>query len=124
MGIGDKDPGIALAGLRRVDRTIVDDLIGAERANEVDLLGRADRSHVRAACLRDLNRDRPGCALDEHPVAGRERPAVPESEALDGGARALIGFLADREPMPYGRYTHWWAKLTKAAEVHLVGGEP
>jgi hypothetical protein len=43
-------------------------------------------------------------------------------EGLEAEARALIGFLADREPMPYGRYTHWWAKLPKPAEVRVLGG--
>jgi hypothetical protein len=40
---------------------------------------------------------------------------------LDGEARALRAFLAERDPTPYGRYAHWWAKLP-AGEVRLLGG--
>jgi hypothetical protein len=37
-------------------------------------------------------------------------------------ARALVGFLADRDPMVYGRYRHWWAKPLPAAETRLLPG--
>jgi hypothetical protein len=40
---------------------------------------------------------------------------------LDAEARALRAFLAERDPTPYGRYAHWWAKLP-AGEVRLLGG--
>jgi hypothetical protein len=36
-------------------------------------------------------------------------------------AKALAAFLADREPIAYRRYAHWWAKLP-SAEVRLLPG--
>ena len=47
-------------------------------------------------------------------------------DGLAGEARALVPFLADREPEVYGRYHHWWAKLAGAelpdAETRLLPG--
>ena len=40
---------------------------------------------------------------------------------LAGEARALVAFLADREPAVYRRYAHWWSRLP-AAEVRLLPG--
>jgi hypothetical protein len=40
-------------------------------------------------------------------------------EGLAAEARALVAFLADRDPLPYRRYGHWWAKLP-AAEARLL----
>ena len=37
-------------------------------------------------------------------------------------ARALVGFLADRDPAVYGRYRHWWAKPLPAAETRVLPG--
>jgi hypothetical protein len=36
-------------------------------------------------------------------------------------ARALAAFLADRQPVVYGRYVHWWAKLP-SAHVRVLPG--
>jgi hypothetical protein len=36
-------------------------------------------------------------------------------------ARALVSFLAAREPVVYRRYVHWWSKLP-AAEVRVLPG--
>lgn len=41
-------------------------------------------------------------------------------EALAAEARALVAFLADRDPAVYRRYAHWWAKLPSAVEVRLL----
>jgi hypothetical protein len=38
---------------------------------------------------------------------------------LAAEAAALITFLADRQPIVYRRYTHWWKKLPNA-EVRLL----
>jgi hypothetical protein len=43
-------------------------------------------------------------------------------EALAAEARALVAFLAGRDPAVYRRYAHWWAKLPSAAEVRLLPG--
>jgi hypothetical protein len=40
---------------------------------------------------------------------------------LDAEARALVGFLADRDPNVYRRYAHWWARLP-SAETRILGG--
>jgi hypothetical protein len=34
-------------------------------------------------------------------------------------ARALVPFLADRDPEVYRRYHHWWARLPRA-EVRIL----
>ena len=40
---------------------------------------------------------------------------------LETEARALIAFLADRQPDVYRRYSRWWANLP-SAEVRVLGG--
>ena len=40
--------------------------------------------------------------------------------ALDGEARRLRTFLADRDPYVFKRYTHWWSKLPEAT-VRVLG---
>ncbi|HEY7102238.1 MAG TPA: winged helix DNA-binding domain-containing protein [Mycobacteriales bacterium] len=40
---------------------------------------------------------------------------------LAAEARALVAFLADRDPTVYRRYQHWWAKLP-AGETRLLPG--
>ena len=40
---------------------------------------------------------------------------------LETEARALVAFLAERDPAVYRRYAHWWAKLPDA-EVRLLPG--
>jgi hypothetical protein len=42
-------------------------------------------------------------------------------EGLETEARALVAFLADRDPTVYRRYGHWWAKLPPG-ETRLLGG--
>jgi hypothetical protein len=43
-------------------------------------------------------------------------------EGLATEARALVAFLADRDPRLYGRYGHWWRKQLPGAQVLLLGG--
>jgi hypothetical protein len=48
------------------------------------------------------------------------RPLPDETwDGLTGEARALVAFLADRDPAVYRRYGHWWAKLPPA-ETRLL----
>src|SRR5947207_906309 len=42
-------------------------------------------------------------------------------EGLETEARSLLALLADRDPHPYGRYSHWWEKLPRGAEVRVLG---
>ncbi|MFE2722183.1 winged helix DNA-binding domain-containing protein [Kitasatospora sp. NPDC059327] len=42
--------------------------------------------------------------------------------ALAEEARALLAFLADRDPLVYRRYDHWWVKGLPAAETRLLVG--
>lgn len=47
-----------------------------------------------------------------------------DDETWDGFANEasdLVRFLADREPLVYGRYSRWWADLP-AEEVRLLSG--
>jgi hypothetical protein len=46
-----------------------------------------------------------------------------EWDGLEAEARALRAFLADREPLVYRRYGHWWSKGLPAAEVRVLGGD-
>ncbi len=40
---------------------------------------------------------------------------------LAAEAAALVAFLADRQPVVYRRYAHWWAKLPSADTRVLPG---
>src|SRR3954452_18032813 len=42
-------------------------------------------------------------------------------EGLEAEAAALVAFLADREPIVFRRYGHWWSKGLPAAEVRVLG---
>ena len=106
------------------------------------LLAYADRSRVIPPGYRKLvsrmNGDVLPTLLVDGYVAGVWR-AVPEGieatafhplpgsvwEGLAAEARTLLPFLADREPVIYRRYDHWWAKLpdTKLSGGELPGGE-
>ncbi len=41
-------------------------------------------------------------------------------DGLAEEARALVSFLADRDPRVDSRYAHWWAKGFPAAEVRVL----
>jgi hypothetical protein len=42
-------------------------------------------------------------------------------DGLASEAAALAGFLREREPRPFSRHHHWWAKGLPSAEVRLLG---
>jgi hypothetical protein len=102
------------------------------------LLAYSDRSRVIPPDYRRLvihqNGDVLPTLLVDGYVAGVWRPAEGGIEAtafhklsreawtgLAKEARALVAFLADRDPAVYRRYAHWWAKLP-SAEVRLLPG--
>ena len=58
MRVGVDDPVVAFAGRRVVDLRVVDDVVGAERPDEFDLVGAADAGHLGARRLRDLDGER------------------------------------------------------------------
>jgi len=102
------------------------------------LLAYADRGRVIPPAYRTLVIRRNGNVLptllvDGH-VAGVWRPAgdgieattfheLPERawQGLADEARALVSFLAARDPAVYRRYAHWWKELP-AAEVRVLPG--
>ena len=103
------------------------------------LLAYADRSRVIPPDYRRLvihqNGDVLPTLLVDGYVAGVWRPVDGGIEAtafhrlsdeawtgLEAEARALVGFLADRDPTVYRRYAHWWARLSSAADVRLLRG--
>jgi hypothetical protein len=103
------------------------------------LLAYADRSRVIAPDYRRLvihqNGDVLPTLLVDGYVAGVWRPVDGGIEAtafhrlpdeawtgLEAEARALVRFLADRDPTVYRRYAHWWARLPSAADVRLLPG--
>jgi len=102
------------------------------------LLAYADRSRVIPPDYRRLiiqqNGDVLPTLLVDGYAAGVWRPVEGGIEAtafhrlsdeewtgLAAEARALVAFLADREPTVYRRYAHWWTKLP-SAEVRLLPG--
>jgi Winged helix DNA-binding domain len=102
------------------------------------LLAYADRSRVMPAEYRRLvirsNGDLLPTLLVDGYVAGVWRPVEGGIEAtafhalsdeawsgLEAEARALVAFLADREPIVYRRYIHWWSTLP-SAEVRVLPG--
>ncbi len=44
-------------------------------------------------------------------------------DGLEAEARALVAFLAPRDPAVYRRYARWWDGLP-GAEVHVLGRPP
>ena len=103
------------------------------------LMAYRDRSRVippdyRTVVMRNNGDVLPTLLVDGH-VAGVWRPVESGIEAtafhpltddawdgLAAEAAALVGFLADREPMVYRRYGHWWTKGLPSAEVRLLPG--
>lgn len=104
------------------------------------LLAYADRSRVipatyRPSVIRNNGDVLPTLLVDGY-VAGVWRPVDagieatafhPLSratwEALAAEAQSLTAFLADRQPAPYSRYNHWWAKLPEA-EARVLPTRP
>lgn len=103
------------------------------------LLAYVDRGRVmppeyRTLVMRNNGDVLPTLLVDGH-VAGAWRPIEGGIEAtafhalddqawagLETEARALLAFLADREPIIFqGRFAHWWSKLP-SAEVRVLGG--
>jgi hypothetical protein len=102
------------------------------------LLAYADRSRIIPPDYRRLvihqNGDVLPTLLVDGFVAGVWRPVAGGIEAtafqrldreawtgLATEARALVAFLADRDPAVYRRYAHWWAKLPQG-EVRVLPG--
>ena len=102
------------------------------------LLAYADRSRVIPPGYRALVTRRNGDVLPtllvDGQVAGVWRPAGDSIEAtsfhplserawqgLADEARALVSFLAARDPAVYRRYAHWWKELP-GAEVRVLPG--
>ena len=100
------------------------------------LLACADRSRLIPADYRTLvarmNGDMLPALLVDGYVAGVWRPVEGGIEAtafhrlpddvwvgLRAEARAVVAFLADREPQVYRRYEHWWSTLP-GAEVRVL----
>jgi hypothetical protein len=101
------------------------------------LLAYADRGRVippedRSLVTRNNGDVLPTLLVDGF-VAGAWRPAEGGIEAtafhrlgddawdgLEAEARALLAFLAGRDPAVYRRYAHWWDKLPRA-EVRVLG---
>ena len=102
------------------------------------LLAYSDRSRIippeyRTLVMRNNGDVLPTLLVDGY-VAGVWRPVEGGIEAsafhrltaddwngLAAEARALVAFLADREPTVYRRYAHWWTKGLPNAEVRILG---
>ncbi|MEO3742247.1 winged helix DNA-binding domain-containing protein [Plantactinospora sp. B5E13] len=103
------------------------------------LLGYADRSRVVPPEYRTVITRRNGDVLPTLLVDGRvagvwrPTPAGVEAtafhrldeatwEGLAAEARAMVGFLAGRDPAAYRRYGHWWDKGLPGVEVRVLPG--
>ncbi len=76
---GVEDHVVAVAHLGEVLARVVDHLVGAERADEVDVVGAAHPDHGGAEVLRELHRGGPHGArraVDEHGLPGAHAAAV------------------------------------------------
>ncbi len=95
--------------------------------------GRIIPPDVRRLVIRSNGDVLPSLLIDGH-VAGVWRPVDGGIEAtafhrlpddawagLESEARALLTFLADRDPGVYRRYARWWNELP-SAEVRVLGG--
>src|SRR5262249_10561400 len=89
---GVEDNVVGLAVLREVLVQVVDDLVRAERAHELDVRRVADRGYVRPQVLPELHAsgsDRAGSAVDEHLLAldadGSVRVERAEDAVRDAG---------------------------------------
>ena len=93
--------------------------------------GRMMPAEYRKVVMRNNGDVLPTILVDGH-VAGVWRPvedgievsafhrlAEDDWHGLETEARRLRAFLADREPMPYRRYVHWWSDLP-AADVRVL----
>jgi hypothetical protein len=74
LGLADRidDRVVRLAGLREVLPRVVDDLVGAEGPDELDMLRARDAGDVRTEVLRQLDRrraERPRRAVDQEALA-------------------------------------------------------
>ena len=104
---------------------------------EETLLAYDDRSRIVPDAYRKIvtrvNGDVLPTLLVDGYVAGVWRPVEDGIEAtafgsldedawagLDAEARSLRAFLADREPLVYRRYGHWWSKLPEGT-VRILG---
>jgi hypothetical protein len=103
------------------------------------LLAHVDRSRVlppdyRRLVIRSNGDVLPTLLVDGH-VAGVWRAVeggieatafhrLPEDawEGFADEARGLVALLADRDPLVYRRYDHWWSKLP-GGETRLLPGE-
>jgi hypothetical protein len=94
--------------------------------------GRMIPPHYRKVVMRDNGDVLPTLLVDGY-VAGVWRPVEGgieatafhrlEDEAWDGlenEARALVSFLADRDPAVYRRYAHWWDKDLPSTERRVL----
>ena len=86
---------------REVARLVVDQLVGAQAADEFVLGGARRANHVGAASLGDLHGQVPdaaSCPVDQHPLPGRELGGV--DQALPGGEarQRQRGGLGMRQP--------------------------
>ena len=132
--------GVALYDIPGAARPVEDTLAPPRLMAMWDsiLLAYADRSRVIPPGYRRLvarmNGDVLPTLLVDGYVAGVWRPIdqgieatafqrLPDQawEGLAAEAKALVAFLAGREPEVYRRYSHWWTKLP-SAEIRMLPG--
>ena len=118
------------AGAGEVLAAVVDHLVGAERAHEVELAGVVDAGHVRAAPLGELDRERARAAagaVDQHPAPGRGAVGALQRDRTRLGDRRR---LRERQLRRLGRERRLGrdrvlgeaALQREVVAVHLVAG--
>src|SRR5437773_5313036 len=108
-----EDRVVAPAALREVLFRVVDDLIGAERADQLEVPRACDRRHVRSERLRDLHRERsdtPAGAVHEDPLSRLHLRVI--AKTLECGASRD----ADRGRLLERRVARLWCETLLARE--------
>jgi len=100
-----EDEVVLPPGLREVLPAVVDDVVGADRANQLDIPGAAHAGHLRAEGLGDLHRERADPtrrAVDQDRLPGRDMAVI--AKRLEGDhrrhrdRRGLLEGDVDRHP--------------------------
>jgi hypothetical protein len=87
-----EDPAVGLGWAGVVGGPVVDHLVRAERAREIELVATRHAGHMRAARLGDLDCERPHIARrahDQDAVPLPHRAAVAQAQALQGQDRRV-----------------------------------
>ncbi len=128
-----EDEVVALRGAGEVGPRVVDDVVGTERADQVDVAGAAHTRHLGAESLGDLHgecADAAGRARDQHRLARLDVRDVAQRLQCRHGRRgaplpACTTDTPDGQPArgwPHGTQAYSRQRSSSAPPEHLVAG--